>query len=62
LKDKYIDQYGMDSLIQLRIASKNKCDIFLTLNDEMIKDREELEKKYDIKIRTPKEMIEMIKK
>jgi len=52
----------MDSLIQLRIASKNKCDIFLTLNDEMIKDREELEKKYDIKIRTPKEMIEMIKK
>ena len=56
VKDKYIDKYGMDSLIQLRIASKHRCDIFLTLNDEMIKDRDELEKKYNIKIRTLKEM------
>jgi hypothetical protein len=58
MKDKYLDKRGMDSLMQLRIASKHGCDVFLTLCDDMIKDREELERKFNIKIRTPEELIE----
>lgn len=58
MKDKYIDEYGLDSLPHLKIASENKCDIFITSNNNLLKDREELEKIFDIKIKTLKEMID----
>jgi len=53
---KYIDRYGHDSMPDLRIAAENKCDIFLTTNEALLKDRKELEGAFDIKIRTPEEM------
>jgi len=56
VKDKYIDLYGSDSLVHLKCASEHKLDIFVTLNDEIIKDREELEEAFKIKIRTPEEL------
>ena len=56
MKEKYIDQYGIDSLPNLIIASENKLDVFLTLNEGLIEDREELEKRFNIKIRTPEEL------
>lgn len=55
---QYIDKYGIDSLPHLELASANKCDIFLTTNRAMLKDRKELEKIFNIKIRTPKEINE----
>ena len=56
MKEKYIDHYGIDSLPHLIIASQNNLDVFLTLNKSMLKDREELEKKFKIKIRNPEEL------
>jgi len=58
MKQKYIDHYGIDSLPHLISASENKCDIFVTLNKSMLEDRTELENKFKIKIRTPKEMLD----
>ena len=56
MKEKYIDQYGIDSLPNLIIASENGMDVFLTLNKGLLKDRKELEKKFKIKIRSPEEL------
>ena len=56
MKTKYIDHYGIDSLPHLKIASENKVDYFVTTNKALLKDREELEKLFIIKIKTPKEM------
>lgn len=61
MKDEYIDMYGIDSLPNLFQASLNKCDVFVTINKEMLEDREELEKTFKIKIRTPAEMIKHFK-
>jgi len=61
MKKKYIDQYGIDSLPHLMCASENKCDVFVTINKSMLKDRAELENKFKIKIRTPKEMLDEYK-
>lgn len=58
MKDKYLDKYGIDSLKHLELASINNCEIFLTLNEEILKDRKELEAKYNIKIRKPSEITE----
>lgn len=55
IKDQYPDKNGYDSLKHLKIAVKNKCEIFLTNNQLMIKDRRQLEKYYDIKIMTLEE-------
>jgi hypothetical protein len=59
MKEQYIDQYGIDSLPHLRNASNHKVDYFVTINKSLIKDRDELENKFNIKIRTPKEMLEL---
>ena len=56
MKEEYLDQYGSDGLHHLKIASKTGCDVFLTTNESMLEDREELEQAYNIKIRTPEEM------
>lgn len=57
MKEKYIDKYGIDSLVHLKIASKSKSDYFITANKDLIKDRNELEKIFKIKIKTPEELI-----
>lgn len=53
MKDKYIDQYGIDSLPNLIVASNAGIEFFLTINEDMLKDKKELEKKFHIKIITP---------
>ncbi len=58
MKDKYIDQYGIDSLPNLEAASEAQCEYFITTNQELLDDREELEEKFDIKIRDPTEMLQ----
>jgi hypothetical protein len=57
IQKKYIDQYGIDSLPHLVQAGKTGAEIFVTLNQAMLKDRAELEQLYKIKIRTPGEVI-----
>jgi predicted nucleic acid-binding protein len=57
MKDKYIDQYGIDSLPNLKIAKLVGCKAFITINQGMLKDRKELERKFKIKIMTPEEFI-----
>lgn len=57
MKDKYIDHYGIDSLPNLIEASQNRCAVFVTTNKPLLEDRKELEKRFNIKIRTPKEML-----
>lgn len=56
MKEKYIDQYGIDSLPHLKIAKEAGCDMFITTNEEMLDDREELEQKFNIKIKRPDEV------
>jgi len=56
VKDKYIDQYGIDSLPNLIMASQNGMDCFLTINEDLLKDRKELEKVFNIKIISPGEI------
>lgn len=53
MKDKYIDDYGLDSLPSLILAAKCGCNIFLTVNEDMLKDRKELQEKFHIKIVSP---------
>lgn len=61
MKDKYIDQYGIDSLPHLAVASEHGMDAFVTINEGLLEDREELERKFGIKIRSPGEMLDAIK-
>jgi len=58
MKFKYIDMYGIDSLPHLKKASAHKIEFFVTINESLLEDREELEEFFDIKIRTPEEMLE----
>lgn len=62
MKSQYIDQYGIDSLPNLKDASKHKIEFFVTLNKEMLKDRDELEKLFLVKIRSPTEMLKEMQK
>ena len=62
MKNKYIDQYGIDSLPNLRSAKIAGCEEFITINKEMLKDKKELERKFKIKIQTPEEFIKESKK
>jgi len=58
IKDEYIDHYGIDSLPQLRTASENNCEVFLTTNKSLLEDREVLQELFNIKILFPKEALE----
>lgn len=55
MKDKYIDQYGTDSLPDLIMASITGRDSFITTNKELLKDKNELEAMFKIKIKTSKD-------
>lgn len=57
MEDEYIDEYGFNSLEQLKIASGN-AEVFVTNNEKVLQDREELEKKFSIKIMSPLEILE----
>ncbi len=57
MKEKYLDKYGNDSLVHLKIASENHSDFFATSNELILEDREELELLFNIKIRTAYEML-----
>lgn len=57
MKKEYIDKYGNDSLPHLKTASENNVDVFVTTCKPLIEDREELEVLFNIKIRTPIEML-----
>jgi len=57
MQKEYIDKYGNDSLPHLKIASENNADAFVTTNAALLRDREELEVLFNIKIRTPIEML-----
>ena len=49
--------YGIDSLPHLREASKQKVDVFVTVNDSVLADRVELEFFFGLKIRTPEDVL-----
>ncbi len=56
MKKEYIDHYGIDSLPMLIEASKTDVDVFVTLNESLLADKEELEKVFKIKIIHPDEL------
>ena len=63
MKEEYFDEFGIDSLINLKEASelaKEQEDTltFTTANKEMLDDREELEAHFDCKIMSLKETLE----
>ena len=51
----YRDDCG-HSFVHYLTSVMNKIDVFLTLNTIMIKNRDELEKRFGVKIRTPEEL------
>lgn len=60
MKDRYIDHYGIDSLPNLKEASRAGCTVFVTTNKALLEDRAELEKRFNIKIRDPEEAVKEI--
>lgn len=50
------DDYGY-SIIHYLESVVNRLDMFITLNPIMIENKEELEKRFGVKIRTPEEML-----
>lgn len=59
----FYDDYGSDSFIQYINAAMNaKIDYFVTNNERMLNKREELEKKFGLKIASPKELLDKKKK
>jgi predicted nucleic acid-binding protein len=61
MKTEYIDQYGINSLPHVIAASQAKCSFFVTANMALIKDRKQLEEKYNLRIVTPKEFLALEK-
>lgn len=59
MKTEYLDKYGNDSLKHLILASQNECEYFITTNQGLLEDKEELEKEYKIKIRSPNDMVDL---
>jgi hypothetical protein len=58
VKDRYIDDYGLDSLPHLREAQLNKADVFVTTNEGVLDDRVELEKAFQLRILSLTEFLE----
>ena len=56
-RDMFYDELGFDGFLQYLDAVMNaKGDYFVTLNGNLIKRREKLEKKFKLKIITPEEL------
>lgn len=57
MKRHYYDEEGFDGLIHLRAAVRAGAEIFITNNSGILKDRRELEVKFNIKIMSPSEFL-----
>jgi hypothetical protein len=57
---KYIDEFGCDSFINylsyLSSGLSGQAGVFLTMNEKIIKDREDIQKRFGLKIVTIEEM------
>lgn len=62
-KDMFYDEFGLDGFLQYIDGVMNaKADYFVTLNKNLIKRKEELERKFKLKIIAPEELEEIAKK
>lgn len=58
-KDHFYDDYGCDSFIQYINAAMNaEIDRFVTVNERILRRRDELEEKFKLKIASPEEIIQ----
>jgi len=58
-KDMFYDDYGSDSFMQYINAVMNaKIDCFVTQNERMLGRKEELKKRFGLRIASPKEIVE----
>lgn len=59
-KDRFYDDYGMDSFIQYldAIIGDKKVDCFVTHNERMLKIKEELKARFGLRIASPEEILE----
>ena len=61
-KDMFYDEFGFDGFLQFIDSVMNaKADYFVTLNKNLIKRRDELERKFKLKIITPEELEKIAK-
>jgi len=58
----FTDEYGINSFIHYLEAIMLNVEGFATLNEKMIKNKKELEKRFKVEIIGPKEMKGMVKK
>jgi hypothetical protein len=57
----FYDEFGSDSFIQYINAVMNaKIDFFVTENERMLKRREELEKRFGLKITSPENILKKL--
>ena len=56
MKKEYLDHYGNDSLQGVREAKRLGINTFMTTNQALLADKEEIEKLFLIKIIHPKEI------
>lgn len=62
-KDMFYDEFGFDGFLQYIDGVMNaNADYFVTLNKNLIKRKEELERKFKLKIIAPEELEEIAKK
>ncbi len=60
-KDMFYDEYGSDSFIQYINAVMNaKIDFFVTENERMLKRREELKKRFGLRIASPEQILKKL--
>ena len=61
-KDMFYDEFGFDGFLQYLDGVMNaKADYFVTLNKNLIKRRDELERKFKLKIISPEELEKIAK-
>ena len=62
-KDMFYDEFGFDGFSQyIDAVANSKGDCFVTLNKNLIKRRDELEKKFKLKIISTEELEKMVDK
>lgn len=60
-RDMFYDDYGSDSFIQYINAVMNaKIDYFVTENERMLKKKEELNKKFGLRIASPEDVLKKL--
>lgn len=56
MKFNDLEQYDIESLTNLKIAKNVRAEFFVTSNQDILRDRKQLEKHFKIKIRSPEEV------